>query len=135
MKIYILIALTLLVGVITYGQHINTSYTYESINGLDQEELKAELEFDDMIFAEAENKKHVKIKDKVLVTKIKEEVLVRYVGEYSDIKLVDNKGNSVGANYIEDYNGFIISSSAKSKSYFLEVTGKRNKTYYHKVSL
>ena len=135
MKKVILIAVTLLVGTVTYGQHINTLYTYESINGVDQEELKAESESNDKVFAAAVNKDIAKSKDKIFITKARTEALVRFKGKYSTMKLVDTKGNEIEANYSEKYNGLIVPTSAKSKSYFLEVTGKRNKTYYHKVSL
>lgn len=178
MKKVILIAVMMLVG-LTYGQNINSLYTYESINGIEatqsvdteiRDEYNTELNDDQVnknknysspiglysyeslsrinedlknvkkskkdVYAETIKKDNESSRKNIVIRKAKTEVLVRYNGKYSSIKLIDLKGNKVDANFSKKYRGLIVPRSKESKKYFLEVEkADKSKVFYHQVTL
>lgn len=75
-------------------------------------------------------------RDKIVIRKAPKEVLVRYEGKHTSLKLFDFNGEEVKANYSKKYRGLIIPRSKEHVNYFLEVKNEvKSKTYYHQVSL
>lgn len=151
MKKSILILVTLMLGTLSYAQNIQAIYTYESINGIKTEVANenvqtvsaqdTSVEFRTLAdLISNENSKNESFKDsyaknKVVVSKTKEEVLVRYNGKYSSIKLVDSKGRQILSNYSGTYKGLVLPRFNDGKKVFLKAKKKNGEVYYHRVTL
>ncbi|NIJ43579.1 hypothetical protein FHR24_000018 [Wenyingzhuangia heitensis] len=128
----------------TKGQVYNyqgSIYTYESLSGLkdidtDAEFVKKKTKTKAEVYAAAMRKDSDASRGNIVIRKAKTEVLVRYNGDYSSIKLIDFKGNEVKANFSKKYRGLIVPRAKKEVKYFLEVKDDtKAKTYYHQVAL
>ena len=121
---------------INYNSSIG-SYNYESLSRInaDTEFLKDVKNSKDELHAEVAEKDLEKSRQNIVIRKAQKEVLVRYNGDYSSIKLIDLKGNKIDANFSKKYRGLIVPRGKNSKKYFLEIKNEENKTFYHQVSL
>ncbi|MGY5351910.1 hypothetical protein ACXGQW_05025 [Wenyingzhuangia sp. IMCC45533] len=118
-----------------YNSQIGT-YSYESLAGLNAEFIKAKAKSKEQIYAEASAADRSKSRKNIVIRKAKTEVLVRYNGDYSSLKLIDAKGKEVDANFSEKYRGLIVPRSKKAKKYFLEVEKEdKSKVFYHQIVL
>ncbi|NJB84068.1 hypothetical protein [Wenyingzhuangia aestuarii] len=116
-------------------------YSYESLSGLkdidsDADFIKKKAKTKAELYAETMRKDSDASRKNIVIRKAKTEVLVRYNGTYSSIKLVDFNGNEVKANFSKKYRGLIVPRAKEVKNYLLKVTSDKNeKTYYHQVAL
>ncbi|MGY6649661.1 hypothetical protein [Wenyingzhuangia sp. IMCC45574] len=109
-------------------------YSYSSLRNSDSEFVK-KAKTKKQIYAEALKSRNEKSRKNIVIRKAKTEVLVRYNGKYSSIKLINLKGQEVKADFSKKYKGLIVPRSKAEQKYFLEVVKNKANTYYHQVTL
>jgi len=134
-----------------FSQNYNSLYTYESINGIEEKDLIVDSSKDSVVvnlekgavslieLMRDEVEKGVSIQDNyrrnsVVITKAKEKILIRFNGEFSNLQLVDFKGDEVQALYHDEYKGIILSKNQIQKNYFLKTQSNLGRTTYHRVN-
>lgn len=114
-------------------------YNYNSFSMVKKmnrdEEFVKKAKTKEQLLAEDLKKQNEKSRSNIVIRKAKTEVLVRYNGKYSSIKLVNLKGDEVEADFSKKYRGLIVPRAKEEQNYFLEVVKNNSKTYYHQVSL
>lgn len=115
-------------------------YGYGSLSGL--KSLNADRDFvknaksKEQVYAETLRADNEASRENIVIRKAKTEILVRYNGEYSSIKLIDRKGAEVKANFSKKYRGLIVPRAKKEQNLYLEIKNdEKAKTYYHQVNL
>lgn len=115
-------------------------YGYGSLSGL--KSLNADRDFvknaksKEQVYAETLRNDNEASRDNIVIRKAKTEILVRYNGDYSSIKLIDGKGAEVKANFSKKYRGLIVPRTKNEQNLYLEIKNdEKAKTYYHQVNL
>lgn len=130
------------VGVVQRRQNYNYPvglYSYNSLSAVKVKNEDAEFvkkaKSKKQLYAENIKRRNEKSRKNIVIRKAKTEVLVRYNGKYSSIKLINLKGQEVKANFSKKYRGLIVPRSKEEQKYFLEVKKSKANTYYHQVTL
>ncbi|WP_010134601.1 hypothetical protein [Ochrovirga pacifica] len=114
-------------------------YNYNSISSVKLKNFDADYvkgaKSKKELLAEDVKRKNEKSRKNIVIRKAKDEVLVRYNGDYSSIKLLDFSGKEVKANFSKKYRGLIVPRDKQEKKCFLEVVKNEANVYYHLVSL